>query len=92
MLKKVNTDRSGKNNNNKNNNNINSNNDNDNINNNNNNNNNNNESNLSEFNLNSESELKDEYNRMEVILQKYEGEVRTHIRTEQQLKIYVESL
>ena len=32
------------------------------------------------------------YNNLEKLLQKYEGEIREHIRIEQQLKIYSESL
>lgn len=34
----------------------------------------------------------EDYEKLEEMLQKYEGEVRNHIRTEQQLKMFVENL
>lgn len=35
---------------------------------------------------------KEEYNKLELVMQKYEGEIRSHIRSEQQLRLLAESL
>jgi phytoene/squalene synthetase len=38
------------------------------------------------------SDRDDKYNNLEKVLQKYEQEIRNHIRVEQQLKIYTDSM